>query len=93
MFEEGQSIRLSVCLFEGGSLNEVCSARRRAQRLRDRIQSILADNRRGEIMRAGIRLAIFGPPNVGKSSLLNFLGMRSLLSRRSRPLCADGKGG
>ncbi|KAI0285095.1 hypothetical protein BGY98DRAFT_1105433 [Russula aff. rugulosa BPL654] len=65
-FGEGEDIEEGV--FE--------EARRRAQRLRDRIQSILADNRRGEIMRAGIRLAIFGPPNVGKSSLLNFLAQR-----------------
>jgi tRNA modification GTPase len=25
-------------------------------------------------MRTGVRLTIFGPPNAGKSSLLNFLG-------------------
>jgi tRNA modification GTPase len=42
--------------------------------LHSTIQSYLNDHRRGEVMRSGIRLAIFGPPNAGKSSLLNFLG-------------------
>lgn len=37
------------------------------------IKSHLADARRGEIVRSGIHLSIFGPPNAGKSSLLNFL--------------------
>ncbi|KAI1793014.1 tRNA modification GTPase TrmE [Ganoderma leucocontextum] len=51
-------------------------ARVRVLGLRDTIQHHLSDNRRGEIMRSGIRLAIFGPPNAGKSTLLNFLAQR-----------------
>ncbi|KAF9442958.1 P-loop containing nucleoside triphosphate hydrolase protein [Macrolepiota fuliginosa MF-IS2] len=31
------------------------------------------DNHRGEIIRSGIKLAIFGPPNARKSSLSNYL--------------------
>lgn len=36
----------------------------------------LADNRRGERLREGFRIAIVGPPNAGKSSLLNVLARR-----------------
>ncbi|KAJ7179503.1 tRNA modification GTPase TrmE [Mycena filopes] len=51
-------------------------ARDRANKLRNTIRSYLQDGRRGEIMRTGVRLTIFGPPNAGKSSLLNFLAQR-----------------
>ncbi|KAH9950109.1 tRNA modification GTPase TrmE [Amylocystis lapponica] len=51
-------------------------ARERVLELARTIQGHLSDNRRGEIIRSGIRLAIFGPPNAGKSSLLNFLAQR-----------------
>ncbi len=37
------------------------------------LERALADGRRGEILREGIQVAIVGPPNAGKSSLLNAL--------------------
>lgn len=54
------------------------NARTRAQEIIDTINSHLRDNRRGEILTSGINLAIFGPPNAGKSSLFNFLAERDV---------------
>ncbi|KAJ1968706.1 mitochondrial splicing system protein [Dispira parvispora] len=36
------------------------------------------DHRRGEIVRSGIHAAVIGPPNAGKSSLLNLLAQRQV---------------
>ncbi len=44
--------------------------------LHESISQHLADGRRGEILRDGLRVAIAGPPNAGKSSLLNALAGR-----------------
>lgn len=38
----------------------------------------LADDRRGERLREGVSVAIIGPPNVGKSSLMNALARRDV---------------
>lgn len=41
-----------------------------------KIEQHLADKQRGEILRNGVRVAILGYPNVGKSSLLNAIIQR-----------------
>lgn len=42
------------------------------------IRSHLDDGRRGEILRDGYRVVIAGPPNAGKSSLINALSRRDV---------------
>ncbi len=42
------------------------------------IRSHLADARRGELTREGIYLTVIGPPNSGKSSLINVLAQRDV---------------
>ncbi|KAJ2724336.1 tRNA modification GTPase gtpbp3, mitochondrial [Coemansia sp. Benny D115] len=52
--------------------------RQAAERMAEQLQAHLDDGRRGEVLRSGLRLAIVGPPNAGKSSLLNRLAGRAV---------------
>ena len=46
--------------------------------IKDEIQKILNDQKVGELIREGFKIAIVGPSNAGKSSLLNFLSNRDV---------------
>ena len=48
----------------------------RMDSLRLSMESHLQDERRGELVREGVSIAIVGPPNAGKSSLFNLLARR-----------------
>ena len=52
------------------------SARRTIRDLAAEIAGLLDDGGRGERLRDGLQVAIVGPPNAGKSSLLNYLAGR-----------------
>ena len=56
------------------------------QAVRLELLTLVADGERGSVVRHGLRVALVGRPNVGKSSLLN------LLSRRERAIVTDVPG-
>lgn len=54
------------------------ASRRELRALFAEMRSHLNDARRGEIIRDGFHVAVIGPPNVGKSSLVNALARRDV---------------
>jgi tRNA modification GTPase len=57
---------------------EFAAARRAAQEISQEIQGHMDDAGRGISLREGLRLTILGPPNAGKSSLINALARRDV---------------
>ena len=49
-----------------------------SQKIRNEIEKILNDQKVGERIREGFKIAIIGPANAGKSSLLNYLSNRDV---------------
>ena len=63
---------------DGVGETELAAARAAAVKISKEIQAHIQDQGRGEALREGLRLAIIGSPNAGKSSLLNALARRDI---------------
>ena len=62
---------MKICLKK--IINEIQSS---SSKIKSEIKKVLNDKKVGEIIREGFKIAILGPPNAGKSSLLNYLSRR-----------------
>ena len=56
----------------------LAETRRSAEAVRKAVEAHLNDARRGELVREGLFLTVIGPPNAGKSSLVNALAGRDV---------------
>jgi tRNA modification GTPase len=56
----------------------LANSRSALEAVRAEISGHLRDGRRGEILRDGLHVAVIGPPNAGKSSLVNALARRDV---------------
>jgi tRNA modification GTPase len=74
------AIEAELDFSDEGDVPDAVAARSRALvgALRDEIAAHLADKRGGEILRDGLHVVIAGPPNAGKSSLMNALARRDV---------------
>jgi tRNA modification GTPase len=70
---------------DGVGETEFSAAKGRALEISRQIQHHMDDAGRGESLREGLRLTILGPPNAGKSSLINALARRDIAIVSDRP--------
>ena len=58
--------------------NLIKNNKKAIKKITEEIKTYLDDNKTGELIRSGVRIAILGSPNTGKSSLINYLAKREL---------------
>ena len=87
LYEEWRARAIRACAWLEASIDfadeevpedALARARENLAGLATEIGAHLNDGRRGEILREGFQVAIMGPPNAGKSSLLNALAQRDV---------------